>query len=157
MLKCAYNQRYNLQQKSFPLRHSIFTSLFYPYIFTKSSLQSPLTIPLYRSNFSPPSFCIQPSQQSTQKIFSLLQPFSQFKLRQGTRELRSLVGSLVGRLMRIGTVLISPFFLKVWTVIQGSQSLIGSGKKNWYIAGVANHPIHLLSYPQPIAIISILY
>ena len=36
---------------------------------------------------------------------------SPFQLRQGNRELGSLV--------RTGTVLISPFFLKVWTVITG--------------------------------------
>ena len=47
------------------------------------------------------------------KNVSLPQPFSQFRLREGNRELGSLVGSLV----RIDTVLISPFFLKVWTVI----------------------------------------
>ena len=39
------------------------------------------------------------------------QLFCQFKLRQGTMDLGSIV--------RIDTVLISPFFLKVWTVITG--------------------------------------
>ena len=74
-----------------------------------------LTIPtntlfLYNSaNFSPPSFCVQPSKQSTPKIFSLPQKFCQFRLRQGIRELGSIV--------KTDTVLISPFFLKVWTVI----------------------------------------
>ena len=109
---CACNQRYNLHQKSITLPQSIFTSLFHPYLFTKSSLQSPLTsLPWYLCNFSPPSFCVQPSQQSTPKIFSLAQQFCQFRLRQGKREL--------GVLVRTDTVLFSPFFLKVWTVIKG--------------------------------------
>ena len=56
-------------------------------------------------------FCVQPSQQSLPKIFSLSQPFSKFKLHQGTRELESFV--------RNGTVLISPFFPKLWAVITG--------------------------------------
>ena len=42
---CAYNQCYNLHQKTVPLLQSIFTSLFHPYLFTKSSLRSPLTLP----------------------------------------------------------------------------------------------------------------
>ena len=50
-----------------------------------------------------------------QKYFPLSQPFSQFRQRQGTRELGSLVGSLV----RTDIVLISPFVLKIWTVITG--------------------------------------
>ena len=45
------------------------------------------------------------------KIFSLPQPFSQCRLRQGTRKLGSLV--------RTNTVLISLFFLKAWTVTIG--------------------------------------
>ena len=67
-----------------------------------------LTIP---SNISPPYICAQPSQQSTPKIFSQPQPFSQFRLSQGTKELWSLV--------RNDTILISPFFFKVWTVMTG--------------------------------------
>ena len=43
------------------------------------------------------------------KNVSLPQPFSQFRLREGNRELGSLV--------RIDTVLLSSFFLKVWSVI----------------------------------------
>ena len=43
-----------------------------------------LTIPTNTSYF-----CVQPSQQSTPKTFSTTQPFSQFRLYQGTRELRS--------------------------------------------------------------------
>ena len=88
-LSCAYNHLYNLQQKSAPL--------FTPH---------------------PRYFCMQPSQQSTPKIFSLHQPFNQFKLHQGTKELWSLV--------RNDTVLITPFFLKVWTVRTGLHVIIKS-------------------------------
>ena len=52
---------------------------------------------LYLSSFSSPYFCVQSSQQSTSKIFSISQLFSQFKL----------------------SILISTCFLKVWTVITG--------------------------------------
>ena len=81
-----------------------FSQLSPPLLFNKTIL----TIP---SNISPPYICIQPSQQSTPKIFSQPQPFSQFRLRQGTKELWSLV--------RNDTIFISPFFFKVWTVITG--------------------------------------
>ena len=71
----------------------------------------------------------------------------------------------LGSLVRTDTVLISPFFLKVRTVITGLSitdflslrlrelvyyryfSLI-----NMLAFGMANHPIHLLSYPQSIII-----
>ena len=42
----AYNQRYNLSQETVSLLPPIFTSLFHPYLLTKSSLQSPLTLPV---------------------------------------------------------------------------------------------------------------
>ena len=42
---CACSQRYNLDQNIAPLLQSILTSLFHPYLLTKSSLQSPLTLP----------------------------------------------------------------------------------------------------------------
>ena len=41
---CAYNQRCNLSQEIVSLLPPIFTSLFHPYLFTKLSLQSPLTL-----------------------------------------------------------------------------------------------------------------
>ena len=44
---CGYNQRCNLYQETVPLLQSIFTCLFHPYFFTKSSLQSSLTLPSY--------------------------------------------------------------------------------------------------------------
>ena len=109
---CAYNQCYNLHQKSVPLLQSIFTT--YSILICSQKppynlLQHPLL--LYLSNFSPSFFCVQPSKNSTPKIFSLSQTFCQFRLCQGTKELGSLV--------RIDTFLISPFFLKVWTAITG--------------------------------------
>ena len=64
------------------------------------------------------------SQQSAPKLFSLIQPYSQFRLRQRTREL--------GGLMKNGTVLISLFFLKVWAVIMGFI-IIGSLKLRFKI------------------------
>ena len=64
---------------------------------------------LYVSNLSPLYFCVLPSQQSTPKIFSPPHPFSQFRLHQGIKEL--------GTLVRIDTVLISPFLFKGWTAV----------------------------------------
>ena len=103
-------------KKSVPLLQSIFTSLFYLYLFTKSFLQSPLTI----SSSIPQQFVTSLFLRTaiptiyTKNIF-LTQPFSQSRLRQGTRELGSFVESLV----RTDTVLISTLYLKVWTVITG--------------------------------------
>ena len=98
-----------------------FSAFSQPYLCIQQSLQSPpktlsstwdnfhlpilpllfskiiLTIPLCRSNFSPPCFCIQSSQLSTPKIFFLPHPFSQFSY----------------------GVLIFSFFPKVWTVLSG--------------------------------------
>ena len=42
---CAYNHPFNLHQKIVSPLQLIFTSLFHPYLFTKSSSQSPLTLP----------------------------------------------------------------------------------------------------------------
>ena len=42
---CSHSHPYNLHQKSKPLLQLLFTSLFLPYLFIKSSLQSPLTLP----------------------------------------------------------------------------------------------------------------
>ena len=113
---------------------------------------------LYLSNFSPPYFCVQPYP----KMLSLPQPFSHFRLREGTRELRSL--------LRTDTVLISPFFLKVWTVITGLTTADSQSPRlkelvycRWQslmkilAIGIANHPTHLLSYLQTIVITSIPY
>ena len=63
------------------------------------------------SNFPRTSLCVQTSQQSTPKIFSLPQTFCQFRLRQSTKELGSILWN--------DTVSISPFVRKVWTVLVG--------------------------------------
>ena len=104
---------YNLHQKFVPLFQSIFLSLHHPFLFTKLSLQSKLTLPftIPQQFFHLPSFYRQPSQKSTPKTSSLPQTFIQFRLRQRTRELGSLV--------RTDTVLISSLFLKVWKMIAG--------------------------------------
>ena len=106
---CAYNHLYNVHQISLPPLQSIFNSLFYPYLFKKLSSQFPLTLPNLH-NFSTPYIfaSVQPSQQSTPKVFSLPQPLSQFRLHQAARE--------IGSLVRTNTVLFSPLTLKVWTV-----------------------------------------
>ena len=58
------------------------------FLFTKSSIQSPLTLPFsIPQQFSPPQCCSQPSQKP--EISSLPQSFIQFKLHhryQGARE-----------------------------------------------------------------------
>ena len=74
----------------FPLLQLTFSSLFHLYFLTKSSLQSPHVLLLSHIIFSPPYFCVQPSHQSTPTIFSLPQPFSQFRMRQRMKELWSL-------------------------------------------------------------------
>ena len=98
----------------------------------------------------------------TKNIFSLTQPFSRFRLHQGTKEPESLV--------RTDTVLISSFFHKVWSMKTGlriTDSLLLRLIKLVYCRwqslmkmlaiGMANYPIHLLSYPQTIVITSITY
>ena len=104
---CAYNHPYNLHQKFLPLFQTIFTSLFHPYLFKKSSLQSPLTLPSTKPQQFSSSlfFAFSHPKNLHQKTFSLPHPFIQFRLCQRTRRLGSLV--------RLETVLISPFFLKV--------------------------------------------
>ena len=83
---CACNCPCNLREKSGPLLQFIFTSLFHPYLFTKSFLQPP---PLYLIFFLHSYFWVKPSQQCAPKIFSLPQPFSQFRLPQwNTKESR---------------------------------------------------------------------
>ena len=69
---------------------------------------------LYLRNISPLYFHEQPSQQSAPKIVSLPQPFIQFRLRQGTRKLGSIVETDI--------ILVSHFFLKVFTVITGLET-----------------------------------
>ena len=84
----------------------ISTSQFRPYLSIKPFLQFSLTLSSsIPQHFFIPFSCIQRSLQSESKVPSLPQPFSQFRLRQGTSEQSSLV--------RTDTVLISLFFLKV--------------------------------------------
>ena len=107
---CAYNQRCNLYQKTVPLLKSVFTSLFHPYLFIKSSLQSPVKLPFYTSAiFHLPLFAYNNPSNLYQKLFSLPKRFCQFRLRQGSREL--------GNIVTTATVLISLFLLKIQTVI----------------------------------------
>ena len=119
-------------------------------------------------NFAPPYFCVQLSQQSAQKIFLYFQPICQFRLRQETRKLGSLV--------RTDSILVSHLLpqcmvsdnrahcLSVWSVITGltiTDSLSLRLRKLVYCRQqslikmlairMANHPIHVLSYPQRIA------
>ena len=95
----AYNHLYNLDQKTVPLLQSIFTFLFQGQFLPPYSTWSQNhiynshehSLCLYLSNFAPPYFCVQPSQQSSPKLFFLSQPFSQFRLCQETTELGSFV------------------------------------------------------------------
>ena len=103
---CAYNHPYNLHQKFVPLLPSIFNPLFHPYLLIKLSSQFILELPsCIPQQFFTTLFLRTTIQKSTPKTFSLPQCFSQLRLRQRTRELAYLV--------RIDTVSISPFFLKV--------------------------------------------
>ena len=65
---------------------------------------------LYNSAiFHVPLFACKHPNNLQQKYFPYLKTFCQFRLRQSTREL--------GSILRNDTVSISPFVLKVWTVI----------------------------------------
>ena len=86
-----------------------FSPPYFTLTYPQNQADNPHFLPLYLSYFSPTSFCVQPSQQLTSKIFFLPQTFWQFRLRQETRELGSTV--------RTDTVVISPIFFKVWAVI----------------------------------------
>ena len=153
---CANNQPYNLHQNFSSMN---FSSLVYPYLFIKLFLQSPLTL---TSSMPQHYFCIQQPLQSTSKVFSLLQPISQFRLRQGNDEQGSFVTT--------GTVLISILFFKVFTGITRltiADSLFFRLRKlvscmqqsliKMLAIRMQNHPIHLPSYHQSIVITSIPY
>ena len=109
---CGYNQRCNLYQETVPLLQSIFTSLFHPYLFTKSSLQSPLTLPSYiiQQFFTSVSLRATIPTIYTKNIFptSNILPIQAASRYQDVREY-----------CEDWHCLISPFFLKVWTVIAG--------------------------------------
>ena len=70
---CAYNQCCNIQQKTVLLLQSIFTSLFHSYLFTKSSLQSPLTLPssIAQQFFTSLFLCATIPTIYTKNVFSL--------------------------------------------------------------------------------------
>ena len=96
----AYKHPNNLHQKSVPLLYSIFTCLSHLYLFTKSFLQSPLTLPFsIIQQFFTSLFLHTTIPTIYTKNISLPQPFRQFRLPRGTREL--------GSLARNNTVLIS--------------------------------------------------
>ena len=100
----------------------ILASLFRPELFIKSFLQSLLTLPSsVPQHFSTPYVCVQQSVQ----VFSLPQPFSQFRLNQGT--------SKQGSLVRTDTIHSSS---KCRQGYQGSQWLIlyRSVSEKWFLA-----------------------
>ena len=109
---CGYNQCCNPYQETVPLLQSIFTSLFHPYLFTKSSLQSPLTLPSYiiQQFFTSVSLRATIPTIYTKNIFptSNILPIQAASRYQDVREY-----------CEDWHCLISPFFLKVWTVIAG--------------------------------------
>ena len=115
----TYNHPYNFYQKYFLLLQSTFTSLFHPYVLLKSSLQSALTLP----SSTLQQFFISLFLRTTiptiyKKKSSLHQPFSQFRLRQSTKELWSLV--------RNDTILTSPFFLKITKLVYCRKLVLGA-------------------------------
>ena len=137
---CGYNQHCNRYQETVPLLQSIFTSLFHPYLFTKSSLQSPLTLPSYiiQQFFTSVSLRATIPTIYTKNIFptSNILPIQAASTDQEVREYwedwhcfnLSLLPQSMDSECRTH-----------------SQSLIlyPSDWKIWYIAGAANHPIHL--------------
>ena len=114
--KIRASKKVDKQRESFSANTDSSTSVNFqlpilPLFVQKIILTNP-TNTSYTSTIFPLSyFCVQASQKSTPKIFSLPQPLSKFRLHQGTREHRSPV--------RTNSILFSPFSLKVWTVITG--------------------------------------
>ena len=95
---CAYSHPYNIHQKCVSLLQSIFTSLSHSYLFAKSSIRTPLTLPFCTPQQFSTSPCLRTtipairtrnSYPTAPEIVSLPQPFSQINLRhkdQGARE-----------------------------------------------------------------------
>ena len=87
---CGYNQRCNLSQETLPLLQSILTSLFHPYLFTKSSLQFPLTLPSYITQqfFTSLFLCTTIPTIYTKNIFPIsnILPIQTASRDQGVRE-----------------------------------------------------------------------
>ena len=102
------------------LYFSQFSPTILPLLVHKVILTNPLTLPCsIPQQFFTSLFSLTTIPIIYTKIFSLPQPFSQFRLRQGIRELGSLKQSLE---LSTGTVLISLFYLKVRTVITGLKT-----------------------------------
>ena len=116
-----------------------------PLFVHKIILTIPTSIPFLCTSaiFHLPLFAYNHPAISTKNI-SLNQLFRQFRLCPGASGLASV--------LRTDTVLISSFFLQVWTVITRLIITDSLSLRYWCITGVANHPIHFLSYPQAIAI-----
>ena len=91
----------------------LFTCLFHLYFLTKSSLKSPLTLPSsIIQQFFTSQFLRATIPTIYTKPFFLPQPFSQFRLPQGTRELSSITRTDTDDLIFL-------FFSKVWTMTAG--------------------------------------
>ena len=117
---CEHSHHYNLHQKSVPLLHSMFGSLFYPYLFKKSSKHSPLTLfssipqqfftSLFLRTITPTIY--------TKNVFSTsaIEPIQAASWDQGAREF---------------------YETRIDSDSGDSQSLITycSGSENWCIAG----------------------
>ena len=140
---CGYNQHCNLYQEIVRLLQSIFPSLFYPYQYTKSPLQSPLTLYSYITHQFLNSLFLRTTIPTiyTKNIFptSNILPIQAVSSDQGARECcedwHCFNLSLLLQSMDSDSK-------------AHSQSLIlyRSDSKNWFIAGAANHAIQLLSY-----------
>ena len=148
---CAYNQCYNLQQKSVLLLQSIFT--LHPYLFTKSSLQSPLTFSssILQQFFT--SFFLRTNIPTmyTKNIFptSTILP-----VQTGSRDQwvwRSFEDWHCFNLSFLQDMDSENRPHNHWFFITQSLKILYCR----CIAGVANHPIHLPSNPQTIFITSI--
>ena len=139
----------------YPLKNRSSTSvnfhlLFHPCLFPKSSLQSPLTSPssMLQQFFTPPPFLRTTSPTIyTKNIFpnSTILP-----IYAASKDLGAMKSCKDWRCF-----ILSLFFFKVCTVI--TVLTITDSLFLWCIADVANHPIQLLSCPQPIVITSIPY
>ena len=106
----GYNQRCNLYQQTVPFLQSISTSLFHPYLFIKSSLQSPLILLSYITQEFFTSFFLR-------KIIPTIYNKNIFPI---WNILPIQAASRYQEIMEYcedWQCLISPFFLKVWTVI----------------------------------------
>ena len=112
MLNSLQNGRCNLYQETVPLLQSIFTCLFYPYLFAKSSLQFPLTLPSYITQKLFTSFFLRTTIPTiyTKNILptSNSLPIQAASSYQEVREY-----------CEDWHCLIFPFFLKMWRVIAG--------------------------------------